>query len=49
MAGDDPPLVTRHVGLSSTARHRGFAPAVRSLVEKANILRYNLFGLIAVY
>jgi len=45
----EPALVTRQLGLSSTARHLGFTPVVRSLVDEANKLRYHAFGLITAY
>ena len=45
----EPALVTRQLGLSSAARHLGFAPVVRTVVDEANKLRYHAFGLITAY
>ena len=45
----EPALVTRQLGLSSAARHVGFAPVIRAVVDEANKLRYHAFGLITAY
>ena len=45
----DPELVTRQLGLSSAAANRALVPAIRNLVDSANLLRKHAFGLIAAY
>ena len=45
----EPKLVTRQLGLSSTARHTGFTQCIRNIVESANKLRFCCLDLVALY
>ena len=45
----EPKLVTRQLGLSSTARHTGFTQCIRNIVESANKLRFCCLDLVNLY